>query len=134
MEAVPVHVNQYPGDWAIPALKLDLIVKDGRWKTVSPSGVVRTARGHHLFIVQQGRLIVAKGITPLGMPRPIGHIDLAPGDPIEFGGEIRFGASYSARGRLQWWNDRTGHYHDPLRPMDPAIVPMLPRDDFVRFG
>jgi len=82
--------------------------------------------------LQKGSLIASKQKVVVWEPRLIGHVDLARDQPIEFGGEIAFGSSYNARGKLRWWNDQTGHYSDPLRPMNPQVVTQLPIEMFRR--
>ena len=103
---------------------------DGRQRT---AGGKFTAKGLHIFVVQQGRLIVSprKNRAP-GEPS-VSHVDLASGEEVEFAGEIRFGGRSSSRGVLQYWNDKTGHYHDSSRSMDPNVVKRLPPECFVRY-
>jgi hypothetical protein len=126
--------NNFPNHPVRPVIKYQLLSRNGRWKTVSPSGRIFTARGRHVFVVQNGLLIVSKEKYPPGFEDSIGHIDLAGGRPIEFGGEIVFGSSRARRGILVSWNDQTGHYCDSHRAMNPDVVPLLPADKFIRTG
>ncbi|CAN5915658.1 hypothetical protein BH23PLA1_BH23PLA1_29400 [soil metagenome] len=134
-EVLDLFENNDPSDHPIPALKLILELNNGngRWRTISPSRNIRKARGRHIFVVQRGQLIVGKVAERLGAERPISHIDLVGGDPIAFGGEIKFGGSYGGRGRIRWWNDQTGHYFKQDRLIDPTIVPSLPQELFERY-
>lgn len=126
------YFNRHPDDpWDfVDRCALEFI--NGRWRTKTPSDCVRAARGRHVFVVQDGELFLNRVKWLNWRTDPLGHIDLARGEPIEFGGEIMFGGSYSGRGVLRWWNDATGHYHDTSRPMDPRIVPLLPQEQFRR--
>ena len=121
-----LYKNQYPDHPYGFTVRCDLQFVDGKWRTFSPSGNRRTAKGTHLFVVQNAKLIVGKVRYLVDKGEQVGHIDLAEGGPIEFGGEIRFKSSRNGKGSLLYWNNRTGHYHDPCRPMDPKCVPTLP--------
>jgi hypothetical protein len=126
------YVNRYPNEQWTPVERCTLELAGDRWKTVSPTGCRRTARGRHIFVVQNRAILVTRARWLIWSANPIGHIDLARGEAIEFGGEIFFGSSYSGRGVLRKWNDRTGYYFDPSRPMNPRIVPLLPLPLFER--
>jgi hypothetical protein len=125
-----LYYNKYSEDLPREAIKCRLIFDGTRWKTISPSGSTWTAKGLHVFVVQRGILLISKPRSVPFDPSPIGHLDLAGHQPIEFGGEIKFGCSYNNRGVLLWWNDRTGHFNNPSRPMDPSVVPELPQAEF----
>ncbi len=166
------YPNKSPEDECFPVIKCKLINVCGRWKTQSPSGNPRTARGVHIFgdrpkslpvaltlfssghhpdhrfrnvksdstcglghscpfarkvsslytmprsdfgtipifvVRLDSKLVLSRPVALNWQPRRVGHIDLADGEPIIFAGEIMFGGSYSGRGVLRWWNDRTGH-------------------------
>jgi len=83
--------------------------------------------------MQQERFLLARSYWSIKAGRYVSHIDLARGEPIAFGGEIRF-SDHRQRGQILRWNDQTGHYHDPGRPMNPAIVQCLPGELFVPKG
>ena len=90
--------------------------------------------GLHVFIVQPDFEVILSRPLKIGWTdRSVGHIDLAQGKPIIFGGEIKFSGAYRGRGAIRWWNDRTGHYHDLNRPMDPGVITQLPLDLFRPF-
>lgn len=98
----------------------------------TPRRLLLSAEGLHVFVVIEGVLYLSK-VRLLAECGVVRHINLSGGDPVEFAGEIRFRSKRPGRGRLLYWNDKTGHYNDPARPMDPLIVPQLPIKDFQRF-
>lgn len=57
----------------------------------------------------------------------VGHIEIARGGSVTYGGEIRFGNGYSNRGKLQWWDNATGHYR--VNSSDRSFVP-LPQEKY----
>ncbi|HWE39215.1 MAG TPA: hypothetical protein VG406_21880 [Isosphaeraceae bacterium] len=119
-------------DVAVSTERFSLVCVDGRWKTENARGVRFTAKGIYIFVVQYDRLFIAKRRAHRVTKEPINHIDLAHGKMVQFAGEARFG-SRRRRGMLRIWNDRTGHFYDPKRPMNPGVVPILPRDLFERY-
>lgn len=121
-----LYHNRHPEDSHLPVVCCRLRFIGGRWRTISPTGCRRTAKGIHNFVVQEGVLLVQRPVQRPGMPTPAGHVDLARGEPVEFAGEILFGGRSGRRGVLIYWNDRTGHYHEHGEPMDPRVVPLLP--------
>jgi hypothetical protein len=132
-----LYHNRFPGEEYLGVSGWRLIQRDARWK-VCHGSLQRTARGLYLFVVlprsDSPILLVHKAKQSTLRGRPVGHLDLAHGGPILFGGQIAFGSSYNARGLLRWWDDRTGHYHDASSPMDPRNVPLLPQSRFRRQG
>jgi len=129
-----LFANNTPGDLPQAVNKLELVREnDGRWKTRDRLGGKFTAKGLHIFVVQHGRLIVSpRKIRPAG-GSSVSHVDLACGQGLEFAGEVVFGGQSGLKGILKYWNDKTGHYHDHSRSMDPNVVPFLPPDCFVRY-
>ncbi|MFI5454990.1 MAG: hypothetical protein ACHRXM_06020 [Isosphaerales bacterium] len=127
-----LFANNIPKDLPQAVNKLELIREnDGRWKTKDRLGGKFTAKGLHIFVVQQGRLVLSPRKSLTG-GRPVSHVDLAHGKEVEFAGEIVFGQG-NRKGILEYWNDKTGHYHDGNRSMNPDVVRILPPDRFVRY-
>jgi hypothetical protein len=120
------YVNRISEPDPVAVIRFSLKLVDGRWRSYKNAKDWRTARGLFIFIVKNGKLYASKRAQLEWRSDPVGHVDLARGDFIHFGGEIQFGGSYSRRGKLVSWNDKTGHYFDPEYPMDPSVVPMLP--------
>lgn len=124
-EVLQLYENRM-GDSAVPTVRFRLICVDGRWKTDNHRGKVYTAKGKHIFVVQNDIMHVTKARENRAANRTVNHVDLACGKPVQFAGEIYF-HSRKKRGILREWNDKTGHYHDEDRPMDESVVPDLPQ-------
>lgn len=120
-----MYVNHFPDDGWDAVARFRLVFEAGRWRTVSPRGMRRTARGLFLFVVQDGEIFVAKVCQLAGAGRVIHHADLGRGRDVEFAGEIRFGSGYHNRGGLRSWNHRSGHYRPDREGR--RIVPVLPQ-------
>ena len=133
MPVPELFANNEPGDLPCSVNKLSLVRVDGRWKTQSAGGTRFTAKGLHIFIVQHGQLVIARRIIGPDRSVVLTHADLADGNDVEFAGEVLFGGRSQQRGIVKLWNDKTGHYHDPSRKMDPMVVPTLPQDRFWRY-
>jgi hypothetical protein len=120
-------------DVACPVQTFSLVLRDDRWRTRDSKGREFTAKGRHIFVVYQGRLIVTRRKHNPNSGTTVSHIDLIDGRQVEFAGEILFGGHSFQRGILKEWTNQTGHYHDPERPMDPRLVPQLPLELFRPF-
>lgn len=124
-----LYHNRYPEDLSFSVARQALSQStDGRWWLNRFGREPWLAEGTLIFVVQSGLLWVTPHRRLGSTCLPVRHIDLAGGDPVEFAGEIRFGRGKRKRGRMVEWNDRTGHYNDPGRPMDPSVVPQLPAE------
>jgi hypothetical protein len=128
-----LFANNEPSGFPCLVNKFSLVCIDGRWKTQDGGGTTFTAKGLHIFVVQAGRLIVARRSVRPNQSVVATHEDIADGNAVEFAGEIMFGGRSRQRGFVKFWNDKTGHYHDPNRKMNPMVVPTLPQDRFVRY-
>jgi filamentous hemagglutinin len=124
-----VGADVYPNrgdDKYVPVPKFSIMHDGNRWKTVSSNNSKFTARGLHIFVVQNGEIVISKRRVIRDTGLTVNHIDLACGGNVEFAGEVRF----SERGILKHWNDKSGHYHNSSLPMKPDSVGSFPVDRF----
>jgi len=129
-----LFANKFPDDVWHKVRELSLICESGRWKTQNKGASQQfTAKGSYPFVVCQGVLILTSNKIRSSGGGAVSHIDLAHGRDVEFAGEIRFGSGQTTKGMLRYWNDKTGHYYDPIRKMDPRVVTMLPLDCFEKY-
>jgi hypothetical protein len=129
-----LFANNTPDDLPQAVNRLGLTREnDGRWKTKDRLGRKFTAKGLHIFVGQQGRLIVSPRKARPDGGTSVSHVDLACGQEVEFAGEVVFGGRSGRSGILRYWSDKTGHYHDGSRSMDSNVVKELPPELFVRY-
>lgn len=97
---------------------------DGRWK-LYVVGDTRTAKGSYNYVVMDGKIYVG-----LMKQSGQGHIDIAQGEPVDYAGQIYFGSSKSTKGKLNGWDNASGHYiPEPVEPSWSDSIP-LPYDLF----
>src|SRR5262249_11371269 len=78
-------------DPPLPVAKFRLELRDGKWVTVSASGMVRSAKGLFVFVTKGGRILVTNPNQLVGDgDRTVFHTDLGNGNPVHYAGEIRF--------------------------------------------
>jgi hypothetical protein len=94
-----------------------------KWVTVSDSGVVRTASGRMIFVVAGDGTIFTSSRTLTGTDQVVSHADLAGGRPVLYAGEMQF-SGRTNRGRLHWWDNRSGHYQPGSEFAHQAGLPM----------
>jgi RHS repeat-associated protein len=106
--------NRFPDDPIRTVPRFRLVNQNGKWVTVSDTGVVRSASGRYNFVRQGNKIFASR----LG-----GHADIARGQPVQFAGEARF-SGRGARGTLRSWNNRSGHYQPTPQQAGQAGLPM----------
>jgi RHS repeat-associated protein len=109
-------VNLFPEDPVRAVSRYKLEQRAGKWVTVSATGRTRSATGHYIFVRQNDTIFVQRETRA-------GHIDLAGGRPVDYGGQIQF-SGRNNRGTLRTWNNGSGHYQPLARLAQRAGLPM----------
>lgn len=122
--------NHYPEDAPNPIPIIVLREDGGKWVEVTNDST-RSASGLYNFVCIGGIIYVNKASRTF-QGSPVGHIDIARGEPVDYAGEVRF-AGRKKRGLLRSWNNRSGHYQPLVDEAGRAGLPMelfQPKDDW----
>lgn len=118
--------NLYPEELPNYVRRNQLFFDGMKWRYKTPQGKVLTPNGEYNFVVQEGKIYIARQKFSWGS-----HIDIARGNKVDFAGQIRFGHNKNNRGQIKYWNNASGHYK-PLA--DLAGNAGLPLDLFRQYN